>query len=233
MWCISGLHGLCLSCPMAQKARSLDHNVLRHTELLLQCIPALKSNRAYEQPEARLPGCYAAHPSSAGAKHVLGKQLQEYSATTSQYAHLALNIVPSEPQDTSNYDRCWTSIQLASRAGRWKRLLCSTYSTANNVALIFGLFSNAILSDSASSSCHLPLKVSQQPLQLSAFKEMVTHHMKTPSLWEDFKAVLCTRRRWRWAGQLSNSWQLQDTSQQSSEKKGGKRAVSRSHLVAV
>lgn len=106
MWCISGLHGLCLSCPMVQKARSLDHNVLRHNELLVQCIPAVKSNRAYEQPEARLPGCYAAHPLSAGAKHVLGKQLQEYSATASQYAHLALNTVLSEPQDTSNYDRC-------------------------------------------------------------------------------------------------------------------------------
>lgn len=169
MWCISGLHGLCLSCPMVQKARSLDHNVLRHNELLVQCIPAVKSNRAYEQPEARLPGCYAAHPLSAGAKHVLGKQLQEYSATASQYAHLALNTVLSEPQDTSNYDRCWTGIQLASRAGRWKRLLCSMYSTANNVALIFGLFSNAILSDPATSSSYLPLKVPQQPLPLSAF----------------------------------------------------------------
>lgn len=57
MWCISGFCSLWLNSPVVQKARSLDHNVLSHSELLVQYVPTGKSNRAYEQAKARLPGC--------------------------------------------------------------------------------------------------------------------------------------------------------------------------------
>lgn len=44
-----------------------------------------------------------------------------------QHEHLALDALLSGSQDTSNYVKCWTGIHLASRVGRWKWLLCSTY----------------------------------------------------------------------------------------------------------
>lgn len=204
MCCISSFCSLCLHCPMTQKSRSLENNFLSHAEPPMCHIPTGKSNRAYEQAKARLPGYYAAF--SAGVLHVLEEELQQHSGNNQlagAHTACASSSRCSIVRIPAYFKLCqmlnWNSSGFQSRKVKMASLLhIFSYSTAENMALVLGCFlmPSFLIQQPLAPTSSLKYPVSHKCPLLSVLERDDCTSSENPSLWEDFKAILCSRKRW-------------------------------------